>query len=160
MSVEAKSLKILMFTVGSIHVAFNIYDVIKVNKYTPVIGSGLTHYGITNLGDREITVIDLHKRLFNTSQPRSSESGGYLLLAKNSTGETFGIILGKTPTLVDVPLNQIRVLPESYRSVDTLQIATHVILLTQGEEKITVFLLDPDELLPKARRKTYAPTGT
>ncbi|TVQ42161.1 MAG: chemotaxis protein CheW [Gloeocapsa sp. DLM2.Bin57] len=148
MSTANKSLKILFFTVGSLHLAFNIDVVIKINKYTSVLGSGLTHYGITNLGDREITVIDLHKRLFNSSQPRSSQTGGYLLLAKNSVEETFGIVLGQTPTLLDVSLSQIRVLPESYRQSDTLQIATHVILFTQAEEKLTVFLLDPDELLP------------
>lgn len=154
MSQENKSLKILLFTVGSLHLAFKIDVVVKVNRYTPVLGSGLTHFGITNLGDREITVIDLHQRLFHSSQPRPSQTGGYLLLAKNSVEEVFGIVVGQTPTLLDVSLSQIRVLPESYRQADTLKIATHVILLTQGEEKLTVFLLDPDELLPILSTRT------
>ena len=147
MSLAKKSLKIIVFTVGSLSLAFNIDSVQKVNKYTPVLSSGLSHTGITDLGDREITVIDLHKRLFHTSQPRPSETGGYLLLVKNSFGESFGIVVGKTPILMEVSLSQIRTLPESYRRADTLEIATHVIMIPQADTKLTVFLLDPDLLL-------------
>jgi len=147
MSQNNQSLKILLFTVGSLHLAFPIDSVQKVNKYTPVLGSGLTHVGVTHLDDREITVIDLHKRLFNSTQPRPS-SGGYLLLVRNSVDESFAIVIGATPTLLDVPLNQMRALPESYRRADTLQVATHVIMLGDSDNKLTVFLLDADQLLP------------
>ncbi|ELR98794.1 chemotaxis protein CheW [Gloeocapsa sp. PCC 73106] len=148
MSANNKLLKIVLFKVGSLYLAFNIDAVQKVTRYTPVLSSGLNHFGVVSLDDREITVVDLHKRLFHTPQPRPTTTGGYLLLVKNSQGESFAIVVGETPSLIDVPTSQVRALPESYRRADTLEIATHVTILSRGGEKLTAFLLDTDQLVP------------
>ncbi|MBR8826468.1 MAG: chemotaxis protein CheW [Gomphosphaeria aponina SAG 52.96 = DSM 107014] len=142
-----KLLKLVVFPVGSLNVAFTIESVQKVIKSTQVYGSGLSHLGIAHIEDREITVIDLHKRLFSTSQPIPSEAKTYLILAKNSSGEQFGIIVNQTPSLVDVPLSSVRVLPESYRRADTLKIASHVTVVSQETEEKTIFILDTDQLI-------------
>lgn len=141
-------LKVVMFPVASLNLAFSIHSVRKVTKYTTVLGSGLNDYGVATLDDQEITVVDLHKRLFNSPQPRNSASGGYLIIAKNSVQESFGIVVAKTPTLLDLPLSQIRALPESYRLADTLKIATHVAIIPQKAEEFTIFILDADQLVP------------
>lgn len=154
MSANNQTLKILLFRVGSLYLAFHINSIQKVTRYTQVLGSGLNHFGVANVDDREITVIDLHKRLFHTSQPRSSAIGGYLLLVRNSFEESFGVVVGESPTLIDVPVSKIRSLPESYRKSDTLEIATHVIAIIQGEERLTAFLLDADHLVPPVQHAT------
>ncbi len=146
-SSSTEKVKLLVFSVGNLNTALHIDTVEKVVNYNQVFSSGLNHFGLVNLGDKEITVIDLHKKLFNTPQILSGEGKKYLLLANNSNQETFGILISETPELYDIPLNIIRVLPASYRQADTLKIASHVVVIKENEQEKTVFLLDPDELI-------------
>jgi purine-binding chemotaxis protein CheW len=70
------------------------------------------------------------------------------VLVKNTTGELYGIPVADTPTLMEVPSSMVRVLPESYRRADTIEVARHVAVIPKGETQLTVFLLDVDLLLP------------
>ena len=144
---KAQQIKLVVFGIGSLNLALHIESVQKVINYATVYSSGLNHVGVAHLGDREITVIDLHKRLFKSSH-KESGSGKYFIIAKNSIGEQFGIVVAATPTLIDVPLSKIRALPESYRRADTLEIASHVTIIPQAAASLTVFLLDADRLVP------------
>lgn len=144
---STEKIKLLVFAIGSLNVSLSVDVVEKVVNYSHVFGSGLNHYGLVNLGDEEITVIDLHKKLFNTPQNMSEEDKKYLLLAKNSVGETFGILINQTPELYDIGVDIIRTLPPSYRRADTLKIASHVFILQGETQQETVFILDPDELI-------------
>ncbi|MGH2416392.1 MAG: chemotaxis protein CheW, partial [Microcystaceae cyanobacterium] len=85
---------------------------------------------------------------FNVRQSVVSGSRCYLILAQNSISEQFGILVADTPLLSDVPIAQIRALPESYRRADTLEIASHVTILPQSDASLTVFVLDVDRLVP------------
>lgn len=146
-SASTEKVKLLVFSIGNLNTALHIDTVEKVVNYEQIFSSGLNYFGLVNLGDREITVIDLHKKLFDTPQILSGEGKKYLLLANNSSKETFGIVISEAPELYDVPLNAIRVLPASYRQADTLRIASHVIVVKEDEQEKTIFLLDPDELI-------------
>ncbi|WP_013321239.1 chemotaxis protein CheW [Gloeothece verrucosa] len=146
-SQRVKTLKFLIFKVGKLNLALSIERVKKVLHYTPVYSSGLNFLGVAHIGEQEITVIDLHRRLFHESQAILSGTKGYLILAQNTEGEFFGIWVGETPTLVDAPINQIRELPESYRRADTLEIASHVTVIKDKQDSLTVFILDADRLL-------------
>ena len=142
------NIKLLVFPIGSLNVALSIDQVQKVINYSAVMGSGLNHYGLVNIGDEEVTVIDLHKKLFNQGPKLSSDDKKYLLLAQNSANETFAILIKNSPELYDVNSSLIRALPESYRRADTLKIASHVFMVNQNEEtEKTIFILDPDELI-------------
>lgn len=140
-------LKLLMFSLGNLNLALPIDAVKKVVNYTPIHGSGLSAFGVANIDNQELTVIDLHKKLFQVSQTQMSEKKGYLIIVVNSLEEYFGIWVQETPTLQDIPLSQLRVLPESYRRSDTLYIASHVMVIPQENNPKTVFLLDIDQLL-------------
>ncbi|BAQ64099.1 chemotaxis protein CheW [Geminocystis sp. NIES-3709] len=142
-----QKVKLLVFSIENLNVALHIDTVQKVVNYSTIFSSGLNHYGLVNLGDQEITVIDLHKKLFNTSQNLTIEDKKYLLLAINSVNETFGILIQSTPELYDISLDTIRELPSSYRRVDTLKIASHVLVIPEEDQNKTVFILDPDELI-------------
>ncbi|WP_330204204.1 chemotaxis protein CheW [Cyanobacterium sp. Dongsha4] len=142
-----EKVKLLVFSIGNLNTALHIDAVEKVVNYNQIFGSGLNHFGLVNLGDKEITVVDLHKKLFNSPQALSTEGKKYLLLVKNSSSETFGIVISQTPELYDIPLNVIRILPPSYRRADTLKIASHVAVFKENEGEKTIFLLDPDELI-------------
>jgi chemotaxis signal transduction protein len=142
-----RSIKLLVFTMGKLKLALHIERVKKVIDYVPVYGSGLNHVGIIHLEDKEVTVVDLHKKIFKVKQNNDFIFKNYLILAMNSNKEQFGIIVNETPSLVEVPMSQIRVLPESYRRSDTLDIASHVTIIDRKNESLTVFLLDTDRLI-------------
>ena len=144
----SKKIKLLVFSINNLNVGLHIDTVQKVINYSKIYSSGLNHYGVVNFDDQEITVIDLYKLLFNIPQSLAETDKKYLLLAYNSNSETFGIIIKETPSLYDINLEQIRVLPASYRQVDTLKIASHVTIIPQKDtEDLTIFILDPDELV-------------
>lgn len=142
------SLKLIVFSMGGLNLALQIESVYKVVNHTPVYSSGSNYIGVTHLADTEVTVVDLHKRFFKSSLLSNSEREGYLVIVKNTVGELYGIPVANTPTLVEVPLTMIRVVPESYRRADTLEVASHVAVIPQAEATLTIFLLDVDLLLP------------
>jgi chemotaxis signal transduction protein len=147
-SQATNSEKLLVFSVGNLNVSLSIDAVEKVINYSTIMSSGLNHYGLVNIGNKEITVIDLHQKLFKKPQTFTSKDKKYLLLAQSSTTETFGIVVNNSPELYDIPSELIRALPESYRRADTLKIASHVFIVDQNEEtEKAIFILDPDELL-------------
>jgi purine-binding chemotaxis protein CheW len=145
-SVETK-LKLLVFTIGKLNLALPVEYIQQVIKQAPVFGSGLSHTGVMHFKDKEITTIDLHKKLFKTSQTDESGVANYLILTTDIFGEEFGILVKDTPTLIDVPLSQMRALPESYRKADTLEIASHVSAIEYEKKSMTIFLLDIERLL-------------
>lgn len=141
-----KLLKLIVFEMGSLNLALPIDSVYKVLNYTPIYGSGINQVGVTHVGEFEVTVVDLYQRFFKSISTK--ETGGYLVLVQNTTGELYGIPVAETPVLMEVSLSQVRVLPESYRRADTLDVASHVAVIPQETAPLTVFVLDVDLLLP------------
>ena len=139
------AIELLVFKIGKLTLALPILQVQKVVKRQEVHGSGLSHVNLAHLNDAEIAVVDLHQKLFGTSH---SEAEGYFIISKNtSTGEPLGIVVAQSPNLIKVSLDRIRQLPNSYRRADTLEIASHVTVIPQGEQTATIFILDLERLI-------------
>jgi chemotaxis signal transduction protein len=141
------NLELIVFQIGSLHLALPIESVYKVTNHTPIAGSGVGMVGVTCVDDLEVTVIDLYRRFFN-SNPGEYSTSGYLVLVKTKNNELYGIPVAETPVLMEVSLSLIRVLPESYRNADTLDLASHVAVIPQNSSSLTIFLLDIEQLLP------------
>jgi len=140
-------LQLIVFSIGHLNLALRIESVYKVSNHTPISGSGVGTVGVTHVDDIEVTVIDLYRRFFQ-SNPSEYSTGGYLVLVQNTTGEVYGIPVAETPVLMEVPLSLIRLLPQSYRYADTLDVASHVAVIPQDAASLTIFLLDVERLLP------------
>ncbi len=139
-------IKLLVFEIGKLTLALPILQVQKVVKQSEVHGSGLSHVNLTHLAEQEVAIVDLHQKLFGVSITQA-EATGYFIISKNIAGEPLGIVVSQTPTLIDVPVEQIRLLPDSYRRADTLSIASHVAIIPQNDANITVFMLDLSRLI-------------
>lgn len=150
------TLKLVVFAMGGLNLALRIESVYKVINHAAIYSSGLLPVGVAHVGEGEITVVDLHRRFFKSSLTSESEQRGYLVIVKNSTGELYGIPVADTPVLMEVPLSMIRLLPESYRRADTLDVASHVAVIPQEGAPVTVFLLDVNLLLPIFQELTAA----
>lgn len=157
------TVKLLVFSIGKLTLALPVEQIQKVTKYTPLHGSGRSYVNLTHIGQQEITVIDLHQKLFNISREELNFDGGYFILTKprpislikegkkvthNTLKETLAIRAIDAPLLIDIALSKIRTLPNSYRYSDTLEIASHVAIIPQ-EDRITqtIFILDLEHLI-------------
>ncbi|MBE9044214.1 chemotaxis protein CheW [Pleurocapsales cyanobacterium LEGE 10410] len=136
------SIKLLVFEIGKLTLALPILQVQKVVKHQDIHGSGLSHVNLAHLAQQELAVVDLHRKLFKVSLAEASPTKGYFIISKNITGEPLGIMVTKPPTIIDVSLEKIRQLPDAYRRADTLEIASHVAVVPQGETSLTIFILD------------------
>ena len=148
-SVSTKSdslIKLLVFEIGKLTLALPILQVQKVVKKSQVHGSGLSHVNLFHLPEQEIAIVDLHQKLFGVSLTQS-EFEGYFIISKNVAGEPLGIVINQAPTLIDVSLEQIRLLPDAYRRSDTLEIASHVTTVSQPDITATIFILDLTRLI-------------
>ena len=139
-------IKLLVFEIGKLTLAIPILQVQKVIRQKEVHGSGLSYVNLAHLDESEVTVIDLHQKLFGVSSIQP-ESAGYFIISKNVAGESLGIVVPQSPTLIDVTLDRIRVLPPTYRRADTLEIASHVTVLDRDEISTTIFILDLTRLV-------------
>ena len=144
---KTPSLQLLIFKVGTLCLALPIQWVYKVTYYEAVYGSGLSDVGLTQIDNSNVTVIDLHRRIFQSKQACRLSTKPCLVIVQGRNRELYGLLVEDTPTLIDLPTSSIRVLPEAYRKADTLDIAKHVAIVPQGEEKRTIFLIDIVQLL-------------
>ncbi len=141
-------IKTIIFTIGKLTVALPVEQVKKVIRKNAVYSSGLTHVHLTHIGEQEVTVVDLHQKLFKVSQIESENSKKYLIITKSLINEPLGIVVTETPVLLDIPIGQIRTIPNTYRNADTLGIASHVAVIPQeGESSKTIFILDLERLI-------------
>lgn len=142
------ALKILVFAIDKLTVALPVAWVKKVTKHTALYGSGLSHVNLTHLGETEVTIIDLHQKLFKVSANNGNSQGYFIITKDHIIGESLGVIVTAIPKLMDVPLSFIRTLPKSYRNADTLEIASHVAVIPQENQiALTIFILDLERLI-------------
>lgn len=147
-----KTIKLVVFTINALNFALRIESVNKVVNHTRIIYSNdWARVGIAHVGDFEITVFDLQEKLTpqmaqSDQTPRDYSDDHYLIIAQGSSEELIGIPVNDAPILMEVPISQIRALPESYRRADQLNMASHVTLIPQESDKMTVFLMDIDRV--------------
>ena len=134
-------IKLLVFEIGELTLALPILQVQKVIRQTEVHGSGLSYVNLAHLAAEEVTVVDLHQKLFGVSLDRQNTEG-FFIITKKEGSESLGIAVAKSPSLIEVSLDRIRLLPDTYRHADTLEIASHVTVVTQEAVATTIFILD------------------
>lgn len=139
-------IKLLVFEIGKLTLAIPILQIQKIVRQSEVHGSGLSHINLTHLADQEVAIVDLHQKLFGVSHTQA-ENTGYFIISKNIAGEPLGILVSKSPTLIDVSTDQVRLIPNSYRRADTLEIASHVAIIPQNDATTTIFILDLSRLV-------------
>lgn len=139
-------IKFIIFEIGKLTLALPILHVQKIIKQNEVHGSGLSHINLTHLPDKEVTIVDLHQKLFGVSLTHQNTTG-YFIISQDIAGEALGIVVAAPPTLIEIPIDQIRLIPDSYRRSDTLEIASHVAIIPQNDKTWTVFILDLSRLV-------------
>lgn len=138
----------IVFAIAPLQVALPIAQVQRVIRQTEVFSSGLTHLGITHVGDYEVTVVDLYRRLFNRNLTPQPNQPIYQIILRSTQGDLLALPIDSPPELVDVPQTAIRLLPAAYhRQNDTLSIAKQVAVIPTPTGTQTIFLLDTQTLI-------------
>lgn len=144
------TLRVVTFPVGELTLAVPIQAVYRVLSQIPIAGSGERGVGVAHLEDYELTVFDLEYKLF--TKPRETgivhaPMGSHVIVVQ-SQAEVLGLLVKQAPTLMNLARDRVRVLPASYRKTDTLGFCSHVAVLQEEKETMTVFLLDVEQLMP------------
>ncbi|MBZ8183271.1 chemotaxis protein CheW [Oscillatoria salina] len=137
--------KVIVFTIDSYWLALPITNVLKIINTPPLVNAKQNHLSLVHIGDRVLTILNLQQML-NLSNPEAGKIGKFLLILQLTTSEIAGIPLDEPPSLLELPLAEIRPIPESYRQSTSLKIASHVALVSQEETTQEVFLLDLEKL--------------
>ncbi|MEA5465194.1 hypothetical protein [Leptothoe sp. PORK10 BA2] len=141
---DVKTLRLITMGLGQLTIACRIETVYKVVAQSQIHSSGLGYTGLTHIDGHAVVVVDLHHKLFNIS---ITEQRGYFVILKPQVGDLVAIPVTTSPNMMDVPRDHIKVLPEAYRQSDTLNIASHVAVVPQGDKTLTLFVIDENILI-------------
>jgi hypothetical protein len=86
--------------------------------------------------DPAIELLDLHHRLFGTSITDPTA----MVIFKSD--RSYWIPINSPPTLIDIPLDRVRILPAEFRTNSPLGIASHIAMTAIGDNKLTIFILE------------------
>ncbi|MBW4633718.1 MAG: chemotaxis protein CheW [Iphinoe sp. HA4291-MV1] len=139
---ESQLNKFLVFKIADHLLALPISDVLRVVNLSPVNSKRLPTMGLVQIGKYTIKVLDLHQQLGSDTFSHSSDPS-FLVVAHDSQGELYGILVDEPPDIVELLPETIRSLPKSTNhSKPIIEIVSHVAVLSQKEDIKTIFLLN------------------
>ena len=144
--------RVVAFSVGKLTLSVPMQSVYRVLSQVPVYGSGERGVGIAHLEDYELTVFDLEYQLFTQKNEEEIPTSSHIIVVQ-SQREVLGLSVKQAPNLMNLQRDRVRILAESYRQGDTLSFCSHVAVLTDKEETMTIFLLDVEQLLAQVFTK-------
>ena len=138
---DVNLLKVLVFEIADYLFALPISVIFKVINCPPITYTAERGLGIADFEEYTVTVVNLAQRLSPQSMDIQTLNNRFLILTQTHQGELCGIAINESPSLIELPLKNIRPLPLSYRQMNPLNIATHLAVLPESEESRKVFLL-------------------
>jgi chemotaxis signal transduction protein len=145
---DVNLLKVLVFEMADHFFALPIDVIFKVINCPPITNTAQRGLGIADFEEQTVTVVNLAQRLSPQSRDTQTLQKRFLILTQTRQGELCGIPIDKSPALIELPLENIRPLPLSYRQMNPLSIATHIAVLPESEGSLKIFLLGMAERTP------------
>ena len=124
--VEA-TIELIVFNLGEVSIGI---PMIKIDRVV-----NITHLDRDFNLSEGLEILDLHHRLFGNSI--ANPTAIVVLRGWNLTG----IPIDTTPTLIDVPLDRIRILPTGFRTNSPLGIASHIAMISSSNQELTIFII-------------------
>ncbi len=138
---QSSTLKVLAFPLGNLYLGLKLELVQKIIPTPEIFKSGQKPLGIAHFDDQEVVILDPYQKLYRCPNPHAAS---YMIIMQNAQQDLYGIPVTAVPTVRELPLSTLRLLPPAYRKGDTLGIASHVALVPDGEKNWTIFVLDLD----------------
>lgn len=145
-TINQPGLRAIVFEIDNYRFALPIDAVLKIVPCPPLSSPIQDGIGIADWEAQTITVIDLYQKFFQPTAQNSQKSpynNRFLILTMTQDREICGFAIDRSPTLMDIPLNDIRSVPLSYRQVAELGFVSHMAILSneRTEQPLKIFLL-------------------
>ncbi|PMB53828.1 hypothetical protein CEN39_02320 [Fischerella thermalis CCMEE 5201] len=144
---QSKAEKFITFTVADYCLALPIKAVLKVVTCPVKDNHKLSKMGLIQIGRHVIRVLDLHQRLGIEDAHQLTKSQSFLLITSFYQAELCGILIYEPPDLLELPLEMMQPLSQSYYQSSLLEIVSHAIVVSQEKATKTIFLLDMQQVL-------------
>ncbi|PLZ91996.1 MULTISPECIES: chemotaxis protein CheW [Fischerella] len=144
---QSKAEKFITFTVADYCLALPIKAVLKVVNCPGEENHKLSKMGLIQIGRHVIRVLDLHQRLGIENVHQLPESQSFLIITSISQAQLCGILIYEPPDLLELPLEMMQPLSQSYYQSGLLEIVSHAIIVSQEKATKTIFLLDMQQVL-------------
>ena len=143
------TLQTIVFTISEYTFALPMQTVAKIVPCPLIDRSGENGIGLLEWEGQIITIVDLQQQLASNVASFNSDINSkhsFLILTQTKTQELCGFVTAKPPTLIDIFLDDIFLIPSSFREVNQLGFISHMTLLTdlETQQKTKVFLLGID----------------
>ena len=140
-SSDIKLLKVLMFEIVNYVFALPISVIFKVINCPPITETIDSNLGIADFEGQTVIVVNLTQKLSTQTSSTNNQQKSFLILSQTRKGELCGITIEKSPTLIELPIDNIHPLPSSARQIYPLSLATHVAVFPKSEDSPKIFLL-------------------
>ncbi|TBR60987.1 hypothetical protein B4U84_09215 [Westiellopsis prolifica IICB1] len=134
--------KFITFTVADYWLALPIKAVLKVVTCPVGDDQKLNQMGLIQIGRHLIQVVDLHQYLSREAVNQLAKSQAFLLITPISQTELCGILTYEPPDLIELSLEMMQPLSQSYYQSGLLEIVSHAVVVAQEKGTKTIFLLD------------------
>lgn len=150
---ESEVCRAVVFTIAHHHLALPLTAVLKVVPRSIAQSDAAQNQSIVYLENQPLTLLNLHACLaaipssdsaidLRSTTLSSPEKSGQLLLIVGLAGDPqWAIAVDQPPTLMELPLSTVRLLPPTYRQ-QIRHIACHVAVLTKPPDLLTILLLN------------------
>jgi hypothetical protein len=125
----ASTLELVMFDIAKVN--FGI-PMTKINRVISNVFLG-EDFSLT----QDVEILDLHQLLSGVeiSNPNA------IAIFTGQDLKLYGVPIETAPTLISVPLDRIRVLPSDVRRDNPLGIASHIAMISDANNELTIFIL-------------------
>jgi chemotaxis signal transduction protein len=126
---STSKIELIIFDIGE--VSFGI-PITKIDRIISNIHLDQDHTLTEN-----VTILDLHDRLTGISIVNPTA----IAIFTDDQQQSFGIPINTVPTLLAVPLELIRTIPNEFRTTSPLGIASHLAIVPMSMTQLTIFIL-------------------
>lgn len=140
-----KTCRTVVFSIAGHSLALPLAAVLKVIPRSAVLHNQVADASLVYLDQQPITLLNLHPLLsYIPASHRTSvskKSGQFLLIVGLDEESQWAIPVDESPTLLELPLSSVRLLPAAYRQA-IQNIACHVAVLNHALTSFTLLLLN------------------
>jgi hypothetical protein len=140
---QSLTLRVLLAPFKNLWLAIPMHSVRKIMRIADVVDEGVALPATIAVEDITAKVINLYEQIYGVPNPLPDT---HLVALQLASGQGFALPMAKLPTILNLEATAIKSIPADYRDLYRLDLASHISLLPQGKEEITVFVIDPEKL--------------
>ncbi len=153
---QIESCKVVAFQIQDHWLALPTSAVLKIARLPTATNSDMEAGGLTMWNNSPLVFLNLHSLLSPRQNPQSlpssNQASGYplkfVIIAQSQLTEPCAIPVDAPPSLMEIPLSEIKMLPSHYHQA-IRGIAEHIAILSHQGSALSILLLNLQQALKK-----------